>query len=181
MSIVKSLITKYSFVFILLYLISCNKEDLRTNNSDDISEIQLRSIRNMPTVVSGILKFNNKQHLSEYLDDISTLDEDQLDSLENILGYISLRSKYYQLEMLDTVWRTSQPFIVENPFDGIVFNIYHELWVGDDIYKFIDKNLIATAKSQYLNEILSIRDNNVCDDHIFRLLIEFQKLNCQKL
>jgi hypothetical protein len=42
----------------------------------------------------------------------------------------------------------------------MVFNQYHELWVGNIIYKLVDKRLVVRTTSAYVSEIISMRNND---------------------
>jgi hypothetical protein len=164
----------FSFILVLVSMflvISCNKDEI--NEQLDVSEAETRSksidlstIRNMPSVVSGILKFNSKEHLSEFTEDIDDYDQGELESLESHLNFSSLRAEYVTLENNSGDWRDNQSFVIENPFDILVFNEFHELWVGDYIYKFVDKNLIAKTTSPYVDEIVSMRSNGLDREHV---------------
>jgi hypothetical protein len=151
----------------MIFIYSCVKEEsveikdgISSNRVSEISEgTTLPYIRDMPTVVSGILKFKSKQHLREFWEDIDTASVDQLNLIEQTLEFTSLRSIYYDVEDSGAEPINEFPFVVNDPFDAMVFNQYHELWVGDDIYKFVDKRLIAKTTSDYISEIIDMRGN----------------------
>lgn len=167
MNKVKLLLVFFIVAIFTLGFNSCAKEEV-TSEAEGVVETRatvipegttMPIIRLMPTVVSGILKFNSKQHLSEFWEDIETSDDDQLNLLEQTLGFVSLRSKYNDAEG-NSLIVPAFPFVINNPFDAMVFNQHHELWVGTDIYKLVDKRLVVRANSAYVSEVLSLRDNN---------------------
>lgn len=143
----------FSFLFA-----SCNKE---TNISEtEAKTTESRAvIRTMPVVQSGILKFTSKTHLKEFWDDIENAEDAELDALETELGFTSLRKHYNNVKSTDGDMN-SLPFEVQNPYDIIVFNKNHELWVGNDVYKIVRTNLIAKVDAAHVSELISIRNTN---------------------
>ncbi len=168
MNKIKFLFAAVVVALFTLGIYSCAKEDLSiipVNNTESRTFIipegtVLPTIKLMPTVVSGILKFNSKQHLREFWEDLESADEDQLNLLEQTLGFVSIRSIYNDVnENGSTLPNPSYPFTVDNPSDEIVFNQYHELWVGNDIYKLVEKRLLVRTTAAYVSEIISMRNN----------------------
>jgi hypothetical protein len=158
----------YFFSLILLGILfsySCSK-DSAFNTPNGL--IKSRSGFTMPTVQNGILKFTDKDHLHEYIDSFLSLDDDLRDSIEGVLGFTSLYSVILDVNdeeviipqnTADVIINGYEVYVKDCPYQ-IVFNQYNELWVGDDIYKYVGDNLLVTAKSAYVSEIVDIRNNN---------------------
>ena len=99
----------------------------------------------LPTVMEGILQFDDNDHLSDYFDFLSTLTQEQEDGLEQQLGYQSLRSQYIALEEENFDYADNLAIFIRNPFLNGVLNRHHELIVADTFYRFMTSGIIAKA------------------------------------
>ena len=170
--------TRTGLMLLLVIILACQKTDLESvdpalRQSGNTSPMTSRTSIAMPVVQSGILKFQDQDHLWDYLDylkeeeenyEIPSGEEDAenpyLDYMETILGYSSLRTSYNQKEELDENYIENLDFYIGNPYYQTVFNEYHELWVGNDIYKYVGNDLLATAPNNDLTTILDMRARN---------------------
>lgn len=143
---------------------SCNKVDENISLGD---MVELRSIEtDMPIIQNGILKFTSKEHLSDFIDETIVLDDNERLELETSLGFTSLYSIInsddgeYILPDFDEDFVVNGKRIYErNSIYQTVFNENHELWVGDEVYKYVDEGLVARSSSSYVSRLLSIRNN----------------------
>ncbi|MFN8339700.1 MAG: hypothetical protein U0T36_11850 [Saprospiraceae bacterium] len=148
---------------------ACNKDTEKSTESD--AQVELRTLNvNMPTVQNGILKFTSKQHLSDFIDETISMDDDERIVFENSIGFTSLYRVINAGDNGQDVGGSSvslsQPLVRNgitvfernSPYQ-IVFNQHHELWVGNHIYKYVGENLCVRTTSPYLTDILDIRNN----------------------
>lgn len=152
--------------FILLFACSKEVEQIPANVSTELRTFNVP----MPTVQNGILKFTSTQHLSDFIDETIVMDDDERIVFENSLGFTSLYRIINTNDGRDVGSTSSvsfnQPLVLNgisvyerNSIYQIVLNQYHELWVGNHIYKYIGENLCVRTTSPYVNEILDIRSN----------------------
>ncbi len=106
-----------------------------------------------------MLKFNSKKHVKDYFNFLDSLDEEQTIQLENTLNFKSLQSEYDSLKSLNSKYKENLKFVIEDPYLTRVLNTYKEFWVGDKIYKYIDKYLVTTGNSSRINDFIEMRSS----------------------
>jgi len=170
----KNLKFLFSVVAIFIMFVSfnsCSKDDKKVAFD---SKFELRSSLTMPTVSYGILRFSSKSHLSTYIQETLSMDDDDRVYLEDSIGFTSLYSIINEIDEVDIGLPSVGPITENletkiingielyevNSIYQIVLNQYHELWVGNDIYKYIGRNLVVKTTAQYVNEIIDIRNGN---------------------
>lgn len=170
----KNLKFLFSVVAIFIMFVgfnSCSKDDKKVAFD---SQFEFRSSFTMPTVSYGILKFSSKSHLSTYIQETLSMDDDDRIDLEDSIGFNSLYSIINEIDEVDIGLPSVDPITEKletkiingielyevNSIYQIVLNQYHELWVGNDIYKYIGRNLVVKTTAQYVNEIIDIRNGN---------------------
>jgi hypothetical protein len=173
---IKILLVLFLGVIALAMVSSCNKDELK--NTSDTPSAAIRTETPLPTVQNGILKFTSKSHLSAFIKETISLDDDERTVLESSLGFQSLYSYVKDAPTFPDntigkevngvkVYETSSPY-------QTVLNQYSELWVGNDIYKYVGENLVVKTTGTYVSEIIDIRNNNgIQRDHT--TLIDFTK------
>jgi len=128
------------------------------------SPITLRNGITMPTVVSGMLQFATKSDLNDYFDYLMTLSDEQEDSIEQSLGYTSLRTIYNQIEDNEGDIKEDLGFEIGNPFLTAVLNEYYEFAVEGTIYKYISDNVFTKGSTGEMSKFIGMRNTDKITD-----------------
>ena len=129
----------FALIFVLFstVYIGCQKDEARSNETKNQSNIQLRTTVT-PTVENGTLKFNHKEDVVSYMKEISNiLDADQT-FVNDFPGFNSIYKIKKELEILTG---SNETYFIDDRLNAIL-NENYEVMIGDRVY--VKKNLDET-------------------------------------